>query len=392
MSSHDIVIVGAGPAGCASAVELANLEPTLAGRVLLLDKALFPRPKLCAGGVSIDTDAELQALGVDIDVPAVPVHTTQFVLPTGRLTFSHPYQFRVVRRSDFDHTLFKVARERGVVARDGEAVIDVVTNRDEVVVRTVKDEYRAKILIAADGANSTVRSRLGLSRAGRLMIAMELHARLADVVIPDFAENMAALDLRVLNRDFPGYCWVFPTVSEVSPLISLGIMAAPFSSSGASQLKTVFGTWLNGYGLDLHEFDVASHPSLRYESNAACSQDRVLFVGDAAGVEPLFGEGIVSALAFGRVAAQSAFEALRCQDFSFSDYEKRVRFSGIGSMMRRRRMIARRLYANPRLARFFLNQGALIRGLALLHAHKYGGQISWEAQNLSREHYQTESP
>lgn len=381
MSSHDIVIVGAGPAGCASALELVNLEPTLAERVLLLDKAVFPRPKLCAGGVSIDTDAELQALGVNIDVPAVAVHTTQFVLPTGRLTFNHPNQFRVVRRRDFDHSLFKAVRKRGVVARDGEAVIDVVKTLDEVVVRTDMDEYSAKIMIAADGANSKVRAKLGLSRSGRLMIAMELHARLADAVIPGFTENMAALDLRVLNSGVPGYCWVFPTVSEASPLISLGIMAAPFCSSGVTQLKAVFGTWLNGYELTLHNFEVASHPFLRYESNATCSQNRVLFVGDAAGVEPLFGEGIVSALAYGRIAAKSAFEALRNQDFSFSDYEKRVRSSAIGSIMRRRSMIAWRLYAKPRLARFFLKQDALIRGLALLHAHKYGGQISWEAGN-----------
>ena len=379
MASCDIVIVGAGPAGCASALELANLEPTLAARVLLLDKAVFPRPKLCAGGISIDTDAELQALGVNIDVPAVAVNTTQFVLPTGRLTFNHPNQFRVVRRRDFDHSLFKAAQERGVVARDGEGVIEVATNRDEVVVRTDKDEYTAKILIAADGANGKVRSRLGFSRSGRLMIAMELHARLADAVMPGFTENMAALDLRVLNSGVPGYCWVFPTVSEVAPSISLGIMAAPFGSSGVTQLKAIFGAWLNAYGLDLHNFEVASHPSLRYESNASCSQNRVLFVGDAAGVEPLFGEGIVSALACGRIAAKSAVDALRHQDFSFSDYQKSVRSSAIGSMMRRRRMIAQRLYAKPKLARLFLKQGALVRGLALLHAHKYGGQISWEA-------------
>ena len=106
----------------------------------------------------------------------------------------------------------------------------------------------------------------------------------------------------------------------------------------------------------------------------------MLFVGDAAGVEPLFGEGIVSALAFGRLAARSAFEALGDLDFSFSEYEKRVSASSSGSLMRRRRMIARRLYARPKLARLFLRQGALIKGLALLHVHKYGGQISWEAR------------
>jgi geranylgeranyl reductase family protein len=378
MSSHDIIIVGAGPAGCASALELANLDSSLADRVLLLDKAVFPRSKLCAGGVSVDTDAELRALGVEISVASIPVHTTQFVLPTGRLTFNLQNQFRVVRRRDFDHSLLRAARERGVDAHEGEPVIDVVANRDEVIARTAKGEYRAKILIAADGANSKVRTRLGLSRSGRLMIAMELHAAFAETRIADLTENMAVLDLRVLNYGLPGYCWVFPSVNAGSPLISLGIMAAPFGSE-VTQLKTIFGTWLNSYGLDLQDFEVDSHPSLRYDSSASCSQNRVLFVGDAAGVEPLFGEGIVSALAYGRIAAQSALDALRHKDFSFADYERRVRSSAVGSLMRRRRMIARRLYAKPKLAHFFLKQGALIRGLALLHVHKYGGQISWEA-------------
>lgn len=67
MFTHEIVIVGAGPAGSAAALELANLDPGLAERLLLLDKAVFPRPKHCAGGLSVDTDSELRGLGVEIE-------------------------------------------------------------------------------------------------------------------------------------------------------------------------------------------------------------------------------------------------------------------------------------------------------------------------------------
>jgi geranylgeranyl reductase family protein len=378
MASYEVVIVGGGPAGCASALELTNLDPNLAGRVLLLDKAVFPRHKLCAGGVSVDADAVLRDLLVDIDLPVVPVHKTEFALPTGRLTFHCPNQFRVVRRKDFDHLLFQATQARGIVTSEGDAVIDVINRRDEVIVRSSKNEYRTKILIAADGANSRVRSSLGLTRSGRLMVAMELHAPLAETSIPNFTENMAILDLRVLNDGLPGYCWVFPTVNEGSPVVSMGLMASPVGSGDAAPVKRIFASWLKGFGLDVNKFEGASHPALQYEAKAPCSQNRVLFVGDAAGVEPLFGEGIASALAYGRIAAKSAFDALRRQDFSFSEYEKRVSSSEIGSTMRRRRMIARRLYGQPRLARLFLKQGALLRGLALLHVRKYGGKITWE--------------
>lgn len=380
MFTYDVIIVGAGPAGCASAIELANLNASLAERVLLIDKANFPRPKLCAGGLSIDTDSQLRALDVELDVRATPVHNTHFLLPTGRLIFTHQDQFRVVRRTDFDHALLQAAQARGVITHQDEAVLNVIADAKGVVVKTLKREYRTKILIAADGANSRIRVALGLSRTGRLMVAMEIHSPQADLKFHELRENMAVLDLRILNNGVPGYCWIFPSVNENFREVSLGLMAAPFRSHQFPSLKAVFLTWLQNFGLNLDESRMASHPCLRYETKAACSQERVLFVGDAAGVEPLFGEGIVSALASGRIAAKAAFDALQTEDFSFAGYEERVRSSAIGSLMRRRRMIARRLYENPKLAHFLLQQGALIRGLALLHAYKYGGQTTWEAE------------
>ena len=379
MHNYEIIIAGAGPSGCAAALQLSNLDSDLASRVLLLDKAVFPRPKLCAGAVSADGALVLEQLGVDFDVPGVPVHVTKMVLPTGCLTFQQPNHFRVVSREQFDHRLFQAAHNRGVVTRDGEAVEDVVHTADEVIVQTSKDEYRAKILIAADGANSTVRGRLGLSRVGRIMVGMEIHAPLVDASIPGFVDNTILLDFEPLSRDLPGYCWVFPTVNEGPPVLSLGILAAPFGNGQVSSVKDVFADWLTGLGLDLRAFDLKAHPALRYERRASCSQHRVLFVGDAAGLEPLFGEGIASALGLGTIAAQSAFEALLNNDFSFSNYEKRIRSSPIGSMMRRRHMVAKRIYSRPKLARLFLRHGALLRGIALLSPQKLGTKITWES-------------
>ena len=193
MSNYEVIIVGAGPAGCSLALRLLDLAPHLAGRVLLLDKAVFPRAKLCAGGLSPAAERALSQLGLVGGPSDIPVHKAILILPTGRLTFEQLNLSRVVSRKEFDHFLLQSARQRGANVQDGEAVKHVLPMRDEVIVRTSQDEYRTKILIAADGANSTVRGRLGLNRAGRVMAAMELHAPLADISVPDLKENMALL-------------------------------------------------------------------------------------------------------------------------------------------------------------------------------------------------------
>ena len=195
----------------------------------------------------MDSDAVLRELAIDVDLPSIPVHTTQFLLPTGRLTFQHKNQFRILKRTDLDHFLLRAVQARGVAVHEGEAVLDVFPSHDYVVVRTASAEYKTKILIAADGANSRVRSRLGMTRSGRMMVAIELHVPLEQVRIQDFSSNMAILDLRVLNDGVPGYCWVFPTVSDNAQILSLGLMAAPFVHGQTSHLKRFFGTWLNGF-------------------------------------------------------------------------------------------------------------------------------------------------
>jgi menaquinone-9 beta-reductase len=378
MDTYEIIIAGAGPAGCAAALQLHKLAPDLANRVLLLDKAVFPRPKLCAGAVSVDGQMALQQLGVNFDVSSIPVHVTKFVLPTGCLTFQQPNHFRIIRREEFDYHLFRAARDRGIVARDGEAVENVIRTADEVVVQTSRGEYRTKALIASDGANSIVRAKLGMSRAGRVMVGMEVIAPLAAASIPSFHDHMIHLYLEPLDHKVPGYCWVFPAVGAGPPSVSLGIMAAPFDNKEVTSVRAVFANWLGGLGLDLDSFELKAHPALRYEPRAACSQRRVLFVGDAAGVEPLFGEGISSALVLGALAARAAYKAIRSNDFSFSDYERQIRSSSIGSMMRRRQMVAKRLYSKPKLARYLLRHEIFLKGIALLSPPRAGTKITWE--------------
>jgi menaquinone-9 beta-reductase len=329
--------------------------------------------------VTIDADIVLGQLGIDVDVPATPVHFSKFVLPGGCLMLEQPNHFRVVRRDQFDGMLLRLASERGVVVRDGEALETIIRTSEEVVIKTSKNEYRSKILIGADGANSTVRHAIGLTREARLMIAMETFVPLSETSIPGFADNMAIFDVSVTSRGIPGYCWVFPTVPDGGRVVSLGIMAAPLLRNEALPLREMFNAWLIERGITPKNFDQAAHPILRYEPRARSSKDRIILAGDAAGIDPLFGEGITSALALGTIAAGCAFEALERSDFTFRGYEGHIRSSSIGRMMRRRRLLANRLYANPKLSRRYLQHGTLLKWIAMLKLRTVSGKLTWEA-------------
>ncbi len=161
MLARDVVIVGAGPAGTATALHLLKADPTLAGDILLLDKAVHPREKICAGGLIPHTLDCLHELDIPLAVPHVQVDRAFVRVPPGREVFCEDGGMcSIVRRDAFDFSLVQAARARGAEIREGEKVLALIREPAGVRVVTDKETYQARVVVGADGSGSRVRRLL----------------------------------------------------------------------------------------------------------------------------------------------------------------------------------------------------------------------------------------
>jgi geranylgeranyl reductase family protein len=303
----DVAIVGAGPAGAAAAITLAR-----AGRsVLLLDKASFPRDKICGDGITTGALRILQELGVKPgDVASwTPVDDIHVVSPSHRVaTFPLPRdrgQFAaVMRRTDLDAAIVNEARDAGAqVIEDAE--VTGATDGPEHVRLTLADgsTVQAAHVIAADGMWSPMRKLLGTAVPGYLG---EWHA------FRQYFTNVspAARDLWVWFEPdlLPGYAWSFP-LPDGGANVGFGIQRG--AKIATKEMKALWPELLarphiaevlgpGAVAEDRHQ----AWPIPARVGELALAAGRVLWVGDAAAVtDPMTGEGIGQALLTGQLAA-----------------------------------------------------------------------------------------
>lgn len=320
----DVLIVGSGPSGTSTALHLVKSDPAWAKRIVIVDKAIHPREKLCGGGITHMGRNIISQLGLKLEPNHFNVREAKLTYQNKQYSFYGKPVFTIIRRDEFDHWLVQTAERLGVTVRQGEGVKSVTTRDDYIEVVTEQTTFHAKTLVAADGSKSFVRRALKWDGPSHVARLVEVLTPENGATTPEFKERVAVFEFdQVTTHDLQGYYWDFPSYIKNKPFMNRGL----FDSRAQPQrtradLKATLTNALTERERNLEDYKLKGHPIRWWDKNAQFAKPHVLLVGDAAGVDPLMGEGISFALGYGKVAADAINDAFAKGDYSYANYRK----------------------------------------------------------------------
>ncbi len=357
MTNAEVLIVGGGPAGISTALFLAHAAPDLADRIVVLEKATFPREKFCAGAVGGRADRLLLSIGVRVDVPSAWVDGVGYRMQGETRAVRDENAGRVVRRIEFDHALAKVAQRRGIRIAEGAAVRSVRFTGQGVELDSVAGVFRSRVVVGADGVTSVVRRAVGLPSGRFRAQAIEVDTVPVD---GDPARDLLFFDLS--RRELDGYYWDFPTIVDGRELVCRGVYHLRHQGKSVD-LEAVLAEELQTRGLTLSGHKKKRFAERGYEMHAAYSQEGLLLVGEAAGIDPVTGEGIAQAIQYGAVAGRYLARKIAASDLRFEDWSAEVRTTMIGRDLITRTMFLPLIYGRYRtsIERYLLDSPECVR-------------------------------
>lgn len=372
-----VAIIGTGPSGCAASYELSKngIEH------ILIDKAIFPRDKVCGDGLSPSVFYVLRKIYPEL-IAKMAAQTDKFkpmlsgmgVAPNGveaDMPLYNPAQDDLppafsAKRIDFDHFLVNQLNTTYATAYFGYEVTDIVRH-DNGFTLTIKDnnaattmQIDAEVLIGADGDRSIVKKKLTSSKLNNEHYLAGIRAYYSGVT-----GMKNRLEFHLFSKVLPGYFWIFPLANGQAN-VGVCMLSSYIGKNKVNlreillkaiqeepTLKTRFANAtldgkIVGWGLP-----VGSNPK------KVLSGERFLLIGDAASViNPLSGEGIAPAFYTGMYAAQAIVSAKG--DYSAAvfqqSYDSRIART-MGFEFRLMRWL-QGIYHYPRLLNFLLGSFA----------------------------------
>ncbi len=323
---YDAIILGGGPAGSVAAMYLKKLGKN----VLLLDKAPFPRDKVCGDAQGRKAARIMKELGIYEGYERLPgqkIYGITLSSPNGTTVHldvaqrNEPAPGYVHTRMVFDNFLFQEASKRVDIRLFNATDLIIEKGYVKGVIGTnekgQREEIRANLILAADGANSMVAIKLGLNKNPDDHHIVALRAYYKNV-----GGMSDRIEIHLIKDLLPGYFWIFP-LPNGDANVGLGMIKKDMKKKNVDLRKSIvqqieenplfkerfknarLSGQIVGWNLPVASF------------HRKCHSNGVMLLGDAASlIDPLSGEGVGNAMISGRIAAHVAAEAMQTSDFS----------------------------------------------------------------------------